>query len=271
MFKNVHFKFVIFFILFGLLLPGNVIAQEKREVAYLTPQSGNELVLEKVSIEKIEKDGKVGTRVSFSGKGKSGITQAYSLTVNLENKTYKTSRISDEIIEKEFLEPTYSTQTKESNLSYNRMSALNIEVQPMATYNYSASVRLLTEDPVFWDICYTRNRLNWKTYDSGSYWFNDVTSSFVDVWAANPSPINTHWYVDTYGGSWSKDSTTDRITHSVHGYFHNYDFGDNDKRTDVYQSVDVYAEKFGDFNYNAFYDVYGEANALLHSRIFVNE
>lgn len=151
--------------------------------------------------------------------------------------------------------------------------AVGREVTPLTTYYYSASVRLETIDPPNIALCWTRNRLNWKTYEDTSYWYNDVTSSFVDAWAANPTPwpLNTHWNIDSYGGSWTKDNWTEIITHDVYGYYHNYDFLNDDERTDVQHNIEIVADKFGDFTYDTFFDAWGEAHALLRSNLYVNE
>ncbi|MBN6188263.1 hypothetical protein JQN58_15495 [Aneurinibacillus sp. BA2021] len=57
---------------------------------------------------------------------------------------------------------------------------------------YTGWVKAITDDPVGVDLCTTKVNLSW--YDYGST--IGFKSHSISPWAANPSSLGTHWYVD---------------------------------------------------------------------------
>ncbi|MDR6551881.1 hypothetical protein [Paenibacillus qinlingensis] len=239
-----------------LVIPSTAAFAADEKTHKLVPESGSAIILTNVEYTELPDN---GSKIRITGSGKANEKQTFKIEINREKGTYKTI-------------PEERKQEKQDKKSVGIYSTPLVKTPLLASNEtfHSAKVKLLTVDPPQADLCYTQNELNWKTYLDGSYWYNDVTSSYVTYWAANPSTLLTHWFVDNYGGSWTKDNNTQDINHNVYGYYHNYDFQDNNLRTDVQQNVTVIGKKFGEFTYDTSAYTYGEYEYLLTHHIQVN-
>ena len=122
---------------------------------------------------------------------------------------------------------------------------------------------MLTEDPPGWDICYTKAILYW--YEANDYAIYD--NGGAATWAANPSPIDTHWYVDLQQ-TWRDDDTWGGgVGQKAIGSFSNSDFQEDDEYTYVDHEVTVWGYKNGTIDYEAIEEARGEASLLLTSRV----
>lgn len=95
--------------------------------------------------------------------------------------------------------------------------------------NGNAFSRAYTWDPAYYDLTHTDNTLYWSRDDSpsGCQW---NARQVISCWGANPSPLNTHWYVDSclFGPLDKDDMYASGMTQ---GAFHNDDFLDPYQRT----------------------------------------
>lgn len=135
------------------------------------------------------------------------------------------------------------------------------ELGALGTGSQSAEVTVLTQDPVFIDVAESTLTLNWYVAASGTVQY---LSRNKTAWAANPSPLDTHWFVDQQyfsgaGGVQYGYATSGNLITK----FHNCDFGLDSKCTYVSHSSRIhgYSSKFqwfvsssasGEFSYLLF-------------------
>lgn len=85
----------------------------------------------------------------------------------------------------------------------------------MSPGTYTATVRVVTDDPLGVDVAETTHKLTWDVHADETVSYNWRS---VGCWAANPSPFGTHWFVDS-------------CSFIAEGTSHNWDFGDDTKAT----------------------------------------
>ncbi|MFC9712425.1 hypothetical protein ACFTRD_30325 [Paenibacillus sp. NPDC056933] len=197
----------------------------------LKPVDGNDDL--DVSIQELS-DGTVRKVISGSGKADDKPTR-YDITINREKNTFTT--IETDLSN----DPEYS-------------------IKPFAPI-WSKQVKLLTYDPVGWEICYSKAILYWYMQNDYAIYSNGGSAT----WAANPSPIDTHWYVDSEQTR-RKDKPA-AVGQETVANFSNYDFLNDNLYTYVNHNVSVWGFMNGSFDYDAIEDATGEASVLLTSTI----
>lgn len=129
-----------------------------------------------------------------------------------------------------------------------------------ATVGYSASGSVRTEDPAFLDLTKTTSVLDWTVTNGVTF---NWTRAVDRCWAANPSALGTHWFIDwcTGDGGYFKGGDAP-VCNRAEGKYHNDDFLDNTKRTHVQQWVETCGGNgFARFTWS--HSDWGEAAGLL--------
>jgi hypothetical protein len=208
----------------------------------LVPDPDSEVILDKIIFITNPK-GK-GQTVRFSMTLQPGEEPGgFSIETDFVHRTYKAVKetLTEEMIQQ--LESRYILEDSE-------ISATAI--------GWRVTAAILTEDRVDWDICQTTMTL---------FWYTDHTASLYGApWAANPTPINTHWYIDSYHKN-LVSTYPSAIGHSWASYY-NWDFGDDDIATTVQHDLYIYGYYDGarSINGNAYHS--GEFWWLLHYHIY---
>jgi len=171
----------------------------------------------------------------------------YTIKVDKDKKTYKATKLD---LSKD---PEYTNSATEQN-QVSMFSPL-----------WSKQVKILTYDPVGWDIASTKAILYW--YEDGGY--SIYSAGGHGHWAANPSPINTHWYIDVDGSYEDSQPWRNAVGQTAFGSFSNYDFGDDDDWTYLDQDVSVWGFSNGSIEYTSSDYATGEGSLLLTSSVFV--
>ncbi len=143
------------------------------------------------------------------------------------------------------------------------------EIQPLyvpGAYVGYATVR--TRDIPNWTITRTSDRVGWFVLSNGLVdWF----SWRVEWHAVNPSPINTHWYInqqDHSGPTFNWTRTT--VLKYVYGAYYNYDWLFTDLITTANQSVTIIGKNDGFYDYFwTHYDA-GESSSLIWGVLTLN-
>ncbi len=178
--------------------------------------------------------------------------KAYHIQIDTKKHTYKISKVKGDKL-KQF-EEKFIKMKNASN------KVLGDKTNLAAATNYTAGVIATTDDPVGADLCESKHQLTWAADGTTAKYVSRTKSA----WAANPSAFDTHWYVDS--DKYTALSTIDggRTVHSSsYAAYHNYDFLDNSKRTDVTHSLTIDGYKTGGFDYYVDWTRSGEASDLL--------
>ncbi|MEW6660811.1 MAG: hypothetical protein ACOY9Y_12195 [Bacillota bacterium] len=169
----------------------------------------------------------------------------YRLQVDLKRGTYKTIKLPID----EFQNPQdKSVSGKNPHFS---TPTLNATADTSITANtpgyFSADVQLKTEDPIQLGLAKTANILKWNVYSSGTVEWD--TWAYT-TWAANPSELNTHWYLDwdDHAGPWYENYNTE-VYHDVEAQYYNYDFLDDNDATYVRHWIKIRGQNDGWFTY----------------------
>ena len=167
----------------------------------------------------------------------------FSLDIDFVRGTYKAIKetLTEEMIQQ--LESRYLIEDSEISAAAN---------------GWRLSAAVLTEDPPDWDLCQTTMTL---------YWYTDYTArSYGSPWAANPTPINTHWYI----GSYHIDpvSTSPYATGHSAARYYNWDFVDPTRSTTVHHDLYIYGYYNGERTVNGYAEVSGEFWWLLHYHVY---
>lgn len=127
---------------------------------------------------------------------------------------------------------------------------------------FTLTAALTTYDPAYVDLCETWLQVSW-TCSNGV-----ITSSSRDHgdWDAQPSELNTNWYLD-----WDNYGTFSKSSNSVSTStrHHNYDFLSDDVAT--YAKHNIYITGFanGSSDYDYTYTHSGESYILLKCRVSI--
>ncbi|EOR20828.1 hypothetical protein KGR20_21350 [Cytobacillus oceanisediminis] len=212
---------------------------EEGETQILEPKTSGDEVFQEVKYTVEGED----EHIYISGNKKvSEDAEAYKVILNKDEGTY-------EVEEKEVTEsesPVFST---------------------LATTSHTAWVKAITDDPVGVDLATTKVTLSW--YDYGST--IGYKSKALSVWSANPSSLGTHWYNDSKSISTPVQSSTKADLKVVgKAAFHNYDFLDNDKITNIRHVVEIVAKNNGTYDYFVDWVRSGESWITLDLDVEVN-
>lgn len=145
------------------------------------------------------------------------------------------------------------------------------EPPPVCTYcppdrlcNGNGFSRAITWDPAYYQLTNTDNTLDWSRDDSptGCKWNARQTKN---CWAANPSPLNTHWVIEAciFGPLSKSEMYASGMTQ---GAFHNDDFLDPSQRTWVRNNALTEFNGSTVIHGYQFY-AWGEASSLLSATV----
>ncbi len=230
---------------FSVLADGGVsTAESSVKWVYLRPDSTKtDVHLEFVRVEIVSP-----SRIKVEAKGVYNVNLppfAFSLNIDLAQKTYIAHRIT--------------LPTKGSSL----------DASPNTYVARPAIVRLQTKDPAFITLNETTDYLRWKVNDNGTVTYLAWDDS---CWAANPSPVGTHWYCEwcTNDPPWYEYyGHHEAVYNTASGHYINWDFGDPNLSTEVYHSITIKGKNDGNFVYWISYTDWGEYAWLLHHSVVV--
>ncbi|CAM3640988.1 hypothetical protein EDM52_21590 [Brevibacillus invocatus] len=229
----------------------------------LTPEAGSEVILQDAELTIDEANST--SKISFKGRAKAGDgVTGYQLTIDRKNKTYKTRKLSKKALDE------MNADADAADASASTVEDSSDSVQALATNYYTGWFKITTVDPVRVPVNATKLTLKWKEYTDGT--LEDTGHSF-SPWAANPSELDTHWFIDDSDDSTPvANSDSSEIYYRGWADYYNYDFGDDSWRTDVSHWIEMTAlqEDVGcagcfDYSYNT--DESGESSALLNYNI----
>lgn len=269
---NKFFNCIILCVIFTILIATPAFAQDNGNITMdLKPSTSNDVVFDKIQYTK-EGDTE---RVRIEGSKKAnGITKAYHIQVDTRKGTYTVEEKSA----KEIYIPVskgkaYQAKTKESNsVLVPKPIQKNTEpseqsIKTKSTTNYHAWVSATTDDPVGEDLCETTLYLYW--YDYGTTL--GIDGNALVLWAANPSQFNTHWYNDDYDLPSPTLFDSDRqIKQEATADYYNWDFMDDDKKTEVSHWIEIIAQNDGTYEYTVEWERSGEYSYLLDLDVYTN-
>lgn len=98
-------------------------------------------------------------------------------------------------------------------------------------------------------------------------WYGNANDAWTgtrsaSAWAANPSSLGTHWFVNENRYEGFVDEGKFINSSSYHSYY-NWDFLDDDKRTDVWHRVNIRGYNDGYVYYYTQNGKSGEGSSLL--------
>ncbi|MDW7728103.1 MAG: hypothetical protein SCH70_13565 [Candidatus Methanoperedens sp.] len=185
------------------------------DVIDLQPEATSEVILDSLKATRWS-DGPV----TISGSGEKQVgepAQYFHWEINLSKGTYKTTKLAVS----DLVETTPIITKIEKN-----KGKLNSDgsVTALTSDQYTATVLVVTDDPLGEDLAKTTHQLTWTINTDGT-----VTKDWrsVSCWAANPSSQDTHWFVDScnFFGSVTYSSDRTSLFSEVKSKFHNYDWG----------------------------------------------
>lgn len=222
-------------------------AQYDNQEKSLSPNFGTDKTFEKITLVQDGDTYTVKVEDKIFEKG----TEAYSIKVDTNTLTY----IATELSENE----TTQIETK-TNLN---------SISPLATtIGKYIQVKAITDDPVGANLAWTTHKLVWN-YDGYKVYTNNRDGLCT---AANPSSLGTHWFVDScvYNG-YSIIDLGKTVYSSLTAKYHNYDFMDNSKITNVSHTIYLEGHYTGTSYYSAIWTKSGEGSSLLDLDIVVTK
>lgn len=225
------------------------------QVYELKPDKENEVNLKKVEL--VVGEDSISVRVRGYKEFGSDVI-AYNLKVDKENKTYKAKKIKGKELEEDLNKLGVDSSEKSKN---NEETTLTT-----STSTYMGRVAVLTEDPPDWELARTKHGLYWTSDGTTVSYYNRE----LDCWAANPSPIDTHWYVSSCKYTDLKTIDGGRtIVSSASSSYYNYDFMDDSLRTDVTHEISIHGYKSGSFDYYWDFTESGESSSFLDTNAYI--
>lgn len=229
----------------------------------LKPQVGTEVALPDFKAT-FYSDGKV--RVGSAGTySVNAPTQVIQFEVDTVKGTYKTKVVSPE----EYEERT-GLRLKSNDLLINknfRGGATESDLPAKNQGDWWGSVKVKTLDPVTVDLTATTTELAWRVFWDGTVnWLWTVRS----CWAANPSALGTHWFVDScqrgipWFASWTK------VCNQTSGSYHNTDFPLSDNHY-ADQWTLICGRNDAMFEYNWTHEDMGPFSGLIFGWLVLNE
>ncbi|WP_025026866.1 hypothetical protein [Caldalkalibacillus mannanilyticus] len=196
-------------------------------------------------------------------KASNGI-EGYDIEVDIENKTYKAEKMNKMELDS-YIEPTIH-ETKPENELFNENELFSIS--NTSTKVGWIEVTAITRDPVLVPLNQTRQRLNWY-YDGNRAWQNSRNGGCT---AYAPTALGTNWYTSScQWGSYSVIDGGRTVISNLSAAYYNWDFGSNNKRTDVSHNIYLEGYRTGSSNYNTTWTKSGEGSFLLNLRVVVNK
>ena len=196
--------------------------------------------------------------VTISGKAsvRAGApAQGFDFEVDLENRTYKTRRLDSSELE----ERDRSGQTL-PQLPPLGEQPLQKAIRPG---DWRGRVRVQTKDPVFVVLTETMTGVTWRVSTAGAV---TALSSEDNCWAANPSSLGTHWYVDfcLYGAPYLNSG---RACNANRGDYYNYDYLVPSWETTVVQTAYICGRNDGFYDVTWTHNDAGEDSLLIYGSV----
>lgn len=245
---------LVFFVVGILLIPGassakpdddNKLPEELKNlppVMRLIPDPNSEAELDEVEVFNLPR-GK-GQVIRFSvtvdpHEGPGGL----GLEIDFVHGTYKATR---EFPTEEIWQMEHNYLMEDSEIS-------------AAVSGWTIAAALRTEDPVNWALCQTTQRL---------YWYTNYTAySYMWTWAANPSPIGTHWYVGGYY-NYPVYVSSSYASGRSWAWYYNWDWLLPNYSTTVTHDLYIYGYYNGTAQLTGYVNRSGETWWLLHSHLY---
>lgn len=138
-------------------------------------------------------------------------------------------------------------------------SEMSGDTQAAAVSGWYIGMVLVTEDLRNWQLCKTWQRLYWYTNRTGT--------SNMWVWAANPSPINTHWYLGGYT-NYPISANSSYVRGRTYAWYYNWDWALDTQRTTVQHDLYIYGYYNGTAQATGYIYTSGEDYFMLHSHAY---
>lgn len=135
-------------------------------------------------------------------------------------------------------------------------------LQSSINRTYFIGATYTTYDPISVALNRSRHELTWGGNASDAW----KVSRNATAWAANPSPLGTHWYIVTNKYEGYVDGGKYINSSSYHSYY-NMDFGSKSKRTDVWHRLNVRGEHSGYATITVERGKSGEGSSLLSFKL----
>lgn len=194
---------------------------------------------------KIESDGSVSI-VAEGSYVSGGPALAYDFVVDAGNKTIQ------------------FTEIKPDQLA---MPAIAPATQANVIGVGQARVRVVGKDPVLMVVNETTNYLYWHRFDDGTV----KAISYNDLcYAANPTPIGTHWFTTNCPVSLPWNNGPAQVVNNANGEYINWDFWLDTSSTSMTHFSQIVGLHNGTFNYSWSWNAWGEASDLLHATLYLN-
>lgn len=252
-------------IIFFVAMPG-LLSNIGYEGTIMHASADSEIILDKVKLEHI----KNGHQISIDHKltdyeDVDGFKLTIDFEIDIANLEYRAHLAKfDEI----------NQMPEKMNLGIDNQISVNVDPRlecydgliPYQLYRRTGYSQLTTEDPPNLDLTYSRSQITW---DYNTYAACYVTHSKT-TWAANPSALGTHWFVDSssylshgatsyFGGAY--------VYSNIDAYFHNYDFGNDNLITNVEHENMVKGYHNGNIGSSYVFQATGEFHYLLSGSI----
>lgn len=197
--------------------------------------------------------------VTVTGKGRARVDappQGFDFEIDLARGTYTTRRIDQREIEER-------DRQREALQKTRGEEPLGPAIEAITPGTWSGRVRAQTKDPAFIVLTETMTRLTWTVSAGGAVAWQSYNDS---CWAANPSSLNTHWYVSScaYGGPYSSSG---RICNDNSGGYYNYDFAFDEDITTANQYVYLCGRNDATYDYNFTHNDGGEGALLIFGTV----
>lgn len=123
--------------------------------------------------------------------------------------------------------------------------------------NYEGGLWVITEDPAYINLASTEGWIDWTTDVDYVEW----------KWHAVPceTSVGTTWHIDDAGHSWTNWGD-DYVQVRFYGDYYNYDWGDNDERTDTSHRLYATGNADGSMDWQTYHWHSGEDSGNLRAK-----
>lgn len=233
---------------------------EVLEVTKLQPQSGSEVIVPDFKASFLS-DGSV--TISGKASARAGApAQGFDFEVDLENRTYKTRRLDAA----EIAERDRSRRTPPRSASSEEQPLEKAVANAIRPGDWRGRVRVQTKDPVFIVLTETMASVNWRVSSTGAV---TALSHSDYCWAANPSSLGTHWYVDfcLYGAPYMNAG---RACNANRGDYYNYDYLIPTWETTVVQTAYICGRNDAVYDVTWSHNDAGEDSLLIYGTVVMD-
>ncbi|KXY82737.1 MULTISPECIES: hypothetical protein [Bacillus] len=161
----------------------------------------------------------------------------------------------------------YDIEINAEEGTYNIINSVQQESIPFyaGISNYTAWVQATTKDPLNISLCTTRTQLSWEN-DGTTLTFQQHS---LTPWAAFPSALGTHWYIDT-STLFEPVIGNGNITQKGYAGYYNYDFGFPNRKVEAKHWITITGKENGSYDYTVDWERSGEGWFLLHLRVEIS-